>query len=233
MVFIIFLLANKRKHISGILFGVVYGLIFSSGRSYLLLLILFYLVDYFNEKIEKIFLKIHFSIRKLFVLTFIFIAIFSPIWVYHISASSYSGYRESLNDLSNRIRFIANINAYNHLIQPSKTFLWGYGTSILDALGISGETYITHSYLLGVRVVQPHNCELNLMLKMGIVPSIIYLSVLGKFWNKLLVRKNYAYLIPYIIDSMFMHSLFSTKWLILFTLVLLIPEKKWSIKVRL
>ena len=220
-IFLFFLLANKKRKYTGILLGLIYCIFFSYSRSCHLLFCLFYLFKIFERKRLISFLsKIDFNIILFF--SFCFIAVFSYIWVYQISIGTLANYREGLNDLSNRMRFVANIYGLQMLSDLYNTLLWGYGSSLLQEIGIEDNIL----YYMDTKLVQPHNSILNLMLKIGIIPAIIYLKILTKLWKKLKKNYNYPYIIPYIVNCMFMHSLFNTKWLIFFLLILMIPEKQ-------
>lgn len=225
LVYLLFLYSNKNKRKMGVLLGILYALFLSESRSMLLLISLFYFIRIF----KNIFKKINKYIRKIrlfsfFLILFIAVLIFSYYWVFIVSSGGVEAYRTSLNDGSNRIRFVSNINSYMLLTKPKQTLIWGYGSDILQFLGVDSDNYLEHTKLLGVRIVQPHNSPLNILLRMGIIPGVIYMYILSKMLDQLNTDENMEYIFPYIINSMFMHSLFSLKWLTFWILILLIPE---------
>ena len=222
IVFLMFLLANKLGKPIGIIAGVAFAVYFSDSRSYLLLMILFYVVFFFNRKIREFLNNRNITFGKILAYLTVFSIILSLIWVFVISANGTTGYHESLNDLSNRMRFVSNVKALTLFLKPSETLLWGYGSYILNALGISENN---SAIFMGLRLVQPHNSYINLLLRMGIVPGIIYFSILAQILNRFKDDVNLAYLIPYLINAMFMHSLLNGKWLIFFIIVILTPQK--------
>lgn len=225
-VFCVFLYSNKRRYLSGIVLAFVYAAFLTQSRSFLLLLLLFYFFWFMPEKI-KTFLdnhKIHFFI--IFLLLFIAIAVFSFYWVYNVSVSGLVDYKAGLNDGSNRMRFVANIKAFQMLAEPSKTLLWGYSDHLLEALGVTSENYAYHTHFLGVRLVQPHNSLINPLVTMGIVPGVIYWYILADLLNKFNTKENLPYIFPFVVNAMIMHSMFELQWLVFWIFILAIPQQK-------
>ena len=70
------------------------------------------------------------------------------------------------------------------------------------------------------RLVQPHNSILNLFLRIGIIPAVIYFLILSYILDKLSTVNNCEYIFPYLINTIFMHSLLSGVWLGLWILIL-------------
>ena len=224
MVYLLFMYSNKKAKILGQIVGIIYAVILSGSRSYLGLIVLFYVVKLFSNHIEKFVNRFNISVGKIFVIMFIITAILSYIWVYGISAGGYEAYHTSLNDTSNRMRFVANIKVFDLMLDPQEIWFWGYGDAdgIIRGLGIDrGATY------LGIRLVQSHNVILNLFLRIGILPTIIYYwiecKILNRYWNK----DNYAFLIPYMINAIVMHSLFGGKWLLFLLVILMTPQEPY------
>lgn len=234
------MLSIKRSNKIGILCCLAYVVLINESRGFLLslaFLILFYMVKKFLPKVTDLILNINFF--YLFIILTVLMIAFSFFWVFVVSANGTAGYHESLNDGSNRLRFIANVNAINHLRDTDNTLFWGVGDGIYNYLGISGETYASHTKMLGVRIVQPHNSIINMMLRVGLVPAIIYMFCLSKLLSKLNNIDNIEYIFSYIISAMFLPVLFSSGWLITWIIVLLIPRKviknrkkiKWGNKI--
>lgn len=229
-VFLFFLLSNKMGKISGVILGIVYAFVFNGSRSYLLLMILFYCFRLFSSRIDSFIKKYNIGFRKIIFALFLASVLLSLIWTFIISANGTTAWHESLNDLSNRMRFVANVYAFLQF-GNIKSWFFGYGFSIMDALGITGSAdvvYYTRNFL-GVKLVQPHNSYINLLLRMGIIPGICYLSVFGDILSRTKANTNIAYYLPYLIDAMFMHSFFNGKWLILYIIIIILPQKHFHI----
>lgn len=223
--FLVFLYANKKKYFSGIIFGIIYALIFTESRSYLFMIALFYLIKLVKNPLERIISKI--KIKKTFVLFLIifFISILiTLLWVYVISSSGFTSYHASLNDRSNRIRALSNLNGLQKIIDRNQhLILYGYGDGIYKALGVSAEN-IYQSRFMGLRLVQPHNSMINLILRMGVIPSILYFLLLSTVLDKFFYKENYAYIFPYLVQSMIIHSLYISPYIIMWLLILAIPN---------
>lgn len=224
-VFCVFLYSNKRRYYSGILLGIIYGIFFTESRSFLLLLILFYILWFLPDRCKDFLEKHRVRFFFIFIILFVAVAVFSIYWVYNVSTSGLVDYKTGLNDGSNRMRFVANIKAFQMLSEPTKTLFWGYGDHLLEALGVTSDDYSYHTHFLGVRLVQPHNSLINPLVTMGIVPGIIYCYILSLMIDKYNSRDNIPYIFPYVINAMIMHSMFELQWLVFWTLILALPQQ--------
>lgn len=232
---IIFLFLNwslKRKNWCGVIICLIYSLIIQS-RLLVIAIILMTILNLLFRIIEKSKFNIlrKFSNRLLdlktfgiFNLTIIFtliITIFSYVMVEFVNIDSISDYQESLNDKSNAIRVRANIYAIEDIKENPSLILIGYDNNIRNVLGVTDNS----TFYLGLRLVQPHNYLLNFFLRYGIILSLIYnivlCNILSKVWN----RENLPFILTYLFMNMFMHSLLSTKYLVLFLYVLFIMHK--------
>ena len=228
-VFLFFLYSNKRDKIFGVVFSIIYAIFFINSRSFILLVLLFYIMMYFREPITSFMEKHNITYFKLMIALFVFIMLFSVLWVYVISANGNWGYHESLNDSSNRIRFVSNLRSFLFLFEDlTKSLFNGYGYEYVSKLGVD-VTYSQLPTFLGTTVLQAHNSYLNLMVKIGIIPSIVYFYLLGMTFNKFSLKDNMFYVVPFLINGMFMHSLLNGTWLILLLSILIIPQKKGRI----
>ena len=155
-------------------------------------------------------------------------ALLSYIWVFYISDSSYVGHREGLNDVSNRMRFVSILKGFSLIGQDSRMAFWGLGDGIYDALGLSSS--MGNVAYLGVRLVQPHNSLLSIVVKMGIIPALFYFICLSGIVGRFVRHENIEYIIPYALNAMLMHSFFERGWLVMWVFVLMTPEmdKGWS-----
>lgn len=225
-IFLLYIYSEKRKYIIGKIVGLVFLMFCTDSRSYFLLFLLFYLVRIFRKPIDKILCKLHMNkfFPFLFVITIV-LTVFSYIWVYDISASGYMAHKESLNDTSNRTRFVANVKAVD-LLKEGNAIIWGYGDSFKEALGISDYTSGgKFAVYLGMPLVQPHNSVLNPVMKMGVLGAVIYFMLLSDLLNTYFNKENYEYIIPYTINSMLLHSLLETQWLLLWVMIVILPCK--------
>lgn len=231
LVFCIFLYSNKKKYISGILIAFLYFFIFSDSRSFFALLILFYLfkLEIFKRPAQYFFDRKN-SVIKLFAISLVFVVLLSFVWVFTISDAGFDDYKVSFNDSSNRTRFLSILNGLQMLGNPEETFFWGYGGNLLETMGIYDREFNSHPTFMELRVVQPHNSIVNLLVRMGVVPTVCYFVLLSKLLTPLLTKENIPYFVPFFINAMFMHTLFSFQWLVFLTIILMIPEKKFKLK---
>lgn len=228
-VFLFFLYSNKRDKIFGAVFSIIYAVFFINSRSFILLVLLFYFMMYFRKPITSFMEKHNITYFKLMITLFVFIMVFSVLWVYVVSANGNWGYHESWNDSSNRIRFVSNLRSFLFLFEDlTKSLFNGYGYEYVSKLGVD-VTYSQLPTFLGTTVLQAHNSYLNFMVKVGIVPSIVYFYLLGMTINKFFLKDNMFYAVPFLINAMFMHSLLNGTWLILLLSILIIPQKKGRI----
>lgn len=226
-IFLYFMYSDKRKKKLGIILGILYGVIFTRSRSYILLMGLFYLIKLGKRFFVKIAAKLKMN-NILFFLLLITLGtiILSYLWVYVIAASGQSAYGESLNDRSNFIRFVANIKFCDIIREPNQLLFGGYGKKLREFLQVDEFSNESTKFYLGARLVQPHNSVFNLVLRIGIIPSFIYLIVMSKFISRHMEEDNYEYIFPYMVNAMFMHSLFSLKWFAFWAFIILIPKAK-------
>lgn len=236
LIFFFFLYSNKAKHLCGLIISLAYALFLTEGRAYLVVVALFYLIMLFQKLsgvIGKQFKRSQFriSFRALFLIGFIGTAIFSFLWVFYISAGGTGEYHSGINDTSNRLRFVSNINGFDMLRKPKNTLFWGYGNYLKEHLGIDTQSGAMTTYYLGVRLEQPHNSILNFVLRAGIIPGFLYFNLLAALFEKINRKDNCPYLYPYMLNGMIMHSLFEGVWLIFWLVILLMPnsEGKWRI----
>lgn len=231
LIYLMFLFSNKLGDKLGIFLGLCYVLLFNNSRSVLLLFVLFYLIKFLKPVVSAVLNKLKkFNVFGIFIILFIAVAILSYVWVYVISANSFTAHKESLNDNSNRVRFLANLKSYE-VLNDKNMLLYGSGDDIYEFLGITFGNEITLLKYGGMRLVQAHNSLINPLIRMGIIPGTIYLYVLSKLLDKFWTDDNLEYLFPYILNAMFMHSLFNLQWLILWVLILMLPKNKTKVRI--
>lgn len=155
------------------------------------------------------------------ILVVVLVLIFSYVWVYVVSIGNLSDHRVSLNDGSNRKRFIANIYAWEEQLTKIdfNMLFCGFGGDLKLSMGIQNDENVQY---LGLRLVQSHNSVLNLLVRMGWIPGIIYLWLLVSFVCKYFTENNYEYIIPFFVNSMFI-SVYHPNYLILWCLIIALP----------
>ncbi|WP_214828569.1 hypothetical protein [Exiguobacterium sp. s26] len=228
---------DKRKYKFGLIIGFIYAYYIGS-RSFILMLLLLYSVKGIKKVILYFKKNKNNSVRnqvtsiKIFIIfigIFFVSSAFSYYWVFHISDSNVSSYHEGLNDNSNAVRFRGNINALELLANDKHLLLYGYDNEIRSALNIDN-SIDSHEMYLGYRLVQPHNSIINMLIKNGIIYSIIYLIMLSVLLRKYFNFNNLEYIIPFLVNSMIMHEMFITGYLFFWIFVLSVPIKSKTYK---
>lgn len=233
VIYLFFCYCLKNRYKLGMLISFIYVMLLGSRLSIIsialvfLIRIILHLIRK-NEKINCIIKKFSslktFGIASMIFIMTVVIVLLSYYAVKYIPIESISGYKESINDKSNAIRLRANVYAVEKLKEDKMFIIRGYDNKIKTALGV--ETELKAVTYMGFRLVQPHNFLLNLLLRYGMIFTIIYLllvsKILSRFWN----RDNLAYIIPYLIMNMFMHSLLTTTYLMCFMFILTVPNKR-------
>lgn len=221
MIFLFFIFSWHFKRILGIVACSYFILFFSSSRGLFGMLAFFFLCVLFRENLYFILKKLFFPVWKLMFTLFVVVMLLSVYWVNSISINELAEYREGLNDGSNKMRFSANIYAMKLIEEDGNLWFRGYGNDLKDILGIEEEKPLNeHTRYNDVRLVQPHNSFLNIFLRIGIIPGIIYLGIISLIINKYFNKNTIEFIIPYFINASFMHSFFSGPWFILWLLIL-------------
>lgn len=226
IMFLAFIYFNKNKLIFGQILCIILTL-FLDSRAYSLMIIIFYISKIFKKNITYIGGKLSLnSSYKVLILSLIFIIVFSNIWLNYVASSGVKNYQEGLNDISNKMRVVSNINVLDRIkndIENYYLIAYGYDYDIKNVLGISSYNTSSHAIRNGVRLVQPHNSILNIVIKSGIIFSIIYFYILSKLMDKIYTRENIEYILPYLANTIFLHGLLDTEYFLLFILVTSIP----------
>lgn len=226
ILFLFFMYCNKMKYKMGIVLSLCMTIIVNS-RGYILMIFVFYIVKLTKLRIcKKRKLYITNKISNLLIIMFIFIGIFSYYWVYVIAANGVKEYQSGINDTSNKMRFAANIKTYRLIKNNKHLLINGYDNDIKEVLGLNYEDHSKHSIFEGVRLVQTHNSMLNIIIKMGIMFSLIYFTILSRILEKYNSIYNTEYIIPYLLNSMFMHSMLDGRFLLFWLLILSVDGDK-------
>ncbi|MDY3973341.1 O-antigen ligase family protein [uncultured Veillonella sp.] len=221
MIFLFFTYSWHFKRIIGILPCLYFITFLSSSRGLFGMLVIFFFCIMFRNTVYSIIKKFFAKIWRLMLVLFIFIMGLSIYWIGNISTDNLSNYREGLNDGSNKMRFSANVYSMDLIKENDNLWLSGYGSLLKQVYGIEEDKpEANHARYNGVRLVQPHNSFLNLFIKMGIIPGVIYLFVVSIIIDKLVSRNTIEFIIPYFINASFMHSFFNGPWFVLWLLIL-------------
>lgn len=224
--YFLLMLSIHRKNIVGIFISCIYILLMTQSRSLYGMIAIYFLVKIFKTPIYNIIQTLHLKKTfKQFFLLLIGILCLSSFWIQCIAINPLSQYREGLNDGSNKMRFAANIYAEQQLINNPQYFYKGLGDHIKETFGVADKDFSTHTRFMGVRLVQPHNCFLNMMLKIGIFEALIYFWLLGTVLDKIWSRDNIEYYIPYLVNACFMHSLLDGPYLVIWSFVLMATQE--------
>lgn len=212
-----------RKYIIGIIISLVY-IFFLDSRMAQIGLLIFLIIEILKRKnYTNRFFKFfeNFNSKKIFatiLLSQLILIGFSYYCTYNIPITKISNYKESLMDGSNAMRVRANVYAVESIKKNKKLFITGYDSKIKDVLGVT-DIYNSTIYL-GFRLVQPHSLLLNLILRYGLLYSIVYLifvsCLISKYWTK----NTMSCLLVYIFMNLILHSLFSSTYLIFIIFVL-------------
>ncbi|PPK46363.1 hypothetical protein [Clostridium algidicarnis] len=225
IIFLFFLFNYKNNKKFGKLITILY-IVYLKSRGFVLMIVLFYIIKIFKSFIDKaknmFFLN---KIFKIFIIMIVFIYFFSILWVYNISTSNLKPYKQGINDTSNRIRFLANVRVFDLIKENKSLIMYGYDNDLKKVLGINSEDTAEHQHFNDMRLVQTHNTILSIIIKTGILFSVLYLLIVSKIIDKYYVKENIEYIFPYLINSMYMHSLLNTSFLVFWVLILHIPQK--------
>ncbi|MHB9922136.1 O-antigen ligase family protein [Clostridium botulinum] len=222
-----FMYCAKNKFYLGEVISVFTILILDS-RASLITLILFFIVRLFKDTIWSVLQKFRLNkVYKLFALMLIIIISISYIWVSRVTIYGVKEYQQSLNDTSNKMRFVANIYAID-LIENNKKKLifYGYDNDFKDIFGIYDYEIDSHRKFMGVRLVQPHNSIINVIIRTGIIFSLLYFYILSRIIDKLYTKDNLEYMLPYLFSALFLHELLNSRFLIFWIIVLCLPINK-------
>jgi hypothetical protein len=226
IIYLFLLFSFHRKNILGIGISCFYILFMTQSRSLYGMIAIYFLVKIFKFDIWRLLVTYHLKESfKHFMLLFIAIVCLSSFWINFISIKPIVRYREGLNDGSNKMRFVANVYAESQIINNPQYIYKGNGDHIKEAFGIADEDLSLHTQVMGVRLVQPHNCFLNFMLKIGVIEAVIYFMFLGQLLDKIWSRENMEYYIPYLINACFMHSLLDGNYLVIWLYILITTKE--------
>lgn len=227
LVFLLFLLSFCVKKPMGVVLSSFYLIFMTESRSIYGMVILFFFVKVFRTQIWNVlcFLRLKKAFRQ-FSILFLGIICLSFFWIQFVSVNPLSDYRQGINDGSNKMRFAANIYAVQQIEQRPQSLYYGLGDNIKTVFGIDSEDFSEHTQFMGVRLVQPHNSFLNMMLKIGVIEAVIYFLFLAYILDRIKSKQNIEYYLPYVINACFMHSLLDGPYLVIWTFILMITQEQ-------
>lgn len=229
LVFLFLMLSIKLMHLSGIFISIIYIVFMTDSRSFYGMLAIFFFIKIFRNTFINIIEAL--NLKKAishFVVLFLGIIVLSMFWINYVSVNPLASYKEGLNDGSNKMRFVANVYTLEKIRDNPQFIYKGLGDHIKEGLGIGSENYSQHTKVMGIRLVQPHNCFINMMLKIGVVQGVIYFLLLAYILDKMKSYNNIEFYFPYIINACFMHSLLDGPFLIIWTFILMISQESNS-----
>lgn len=235
-VFFYLWLSVKRKNVFGILLSIVFPA-FYLARQYILMVILAVVLVvgcHFSTKVQLFVQK---SVTgKNFVLavciTTIAVVALSYFWLDVVVPQGVGVYKTTLNDESNAGRMAQDKYVFELLCSDPQFLLRGYDLDLFSILGISTTDFSkeANTYIYGMyRLAQPHEELLNMILKYGMLISLLYYSLIGHLLTIRCKGLDAAIVLSYLISSAFLHGMFETIWiLLLFFSVSTVPKKvKW------
>lgn len=223
VIFLFMCFCYSKKYRLGIILSIIYTF-FLNSRMAQIGLILFAIIEILVKfRTTNIFLKLFENLNSkstfiIIILSQLFLIGFSYYCTYNIPISSIDDYKESLIDGSNAMRVRSNVYAVEKIKKNSSFIITGYDGKLKEAIGVAN---INSSVkYLGFRLVQPHSLLLNLILRYGLLYSIVYLMfisyLISKYWSK----NSFSCLVVYLFMNMIIHSLFSSSYLIFIIFVL-------------
>lgn len=139
-----------------------------------------------------------------FVLELVFIGLFSFGFVVWCQNNGYGEYMSKLVDSSNYMRMVGNVFAIRTIISDPSYILWGLDGRIFEVLGIESENLFLHTRYLGMRLVAPENDILNMIMRSGLLYTVIYWFILTNILRRFYRKDN----IPLLISCTCIYSLF-------------------------
>jgi len=208
LMFLYFILCYHFKLKIGMSLGLIYFLFYNSSRSSILLFLSFLICITFREQIYDILQRFRLDkFWKIFIIITACIMGLSFYWIADISVGPLQPYRQGLNDESNKMRFTANAYACELIKKDYKLIYRGYGYDLKNVMGLQDKNYSNHPRVNGVRLVQPHNSIINVMLRLGVISGVLYFIIVASILDYLYDKRTLEYIFPYLLNSMFMHSL--------------------------
>lgn len=231
--------AVKNKKISGVIFTLAYYFMLSSSRGTLLILVMFFAIRYSKGFMKRIYSKyLSFFKRKWLIVSLTVIAVtvyivFCYYWVNSIAVTNVLQHGAGLNDTSNFSRFASTVYVFEEIIGKYNLLFFGFGSDLKTVMGLDGAV---KKLYMGYTLVQSHNSIINLMLRLGYIPGIMYLSVIIGLIKKNAKFENAEYIFSYIVYS-FIIVMIAKQGLDAFWIyIMMIPEiskKSFGGKIRL
>lgn len=167
-----------------------------------------------------------------FIIEIAFICVFSFGFVAWCQANGYAEYMSHLVDGSNYMRMTGNVYAIRTIISDPSYILWGLDGKFFEVLGIDSENLYMHTRYLGTRLVAPENDLLNMIMRSGLIYSLIYWFILTHIIKRYIRREN----IPLLLSFTYIYSLFlrpvlcrSELVIVVFVLAIITTDKSSSI----
>ncbi|MBP1465736.1 hypothetical protein EYB53_008465 [Candidatus Chloroploca sp. M-50] len=212
---LLFLFFSVRcKFWPGIVLSLISVLLFLS-RTYFLALTVFFLLMYFRDFLAPLVRRLNFFVIIMTLNILLLVYAFFVVTQMGVSDFSVRGFERlfSFNDRSALVRLEFNYILFYRFINDPIFLFVGEGQRFGEiARGLLGNV--------------PHNTLFNSVGTNGLFFSVMYLWVLSVIFKKIDWVSNFAYIIPVIFYSLFLHGIFNQGFAIFLVLILMIPSKK-------
>ena len=226
IVFLLFMIYMKLRFLPGIVFPIFFFVFCNKSRGLILCMMVFIAIR-FGKKCLKQVIKIRHGYTLLFcVVSTLAIIGFSYLFIYGTAFSTIGGYRDTLVDGSNKMRFNANIYAID-LIRDNKLIWSGLGSDLTRYMGVDdgmGNNMVNLQYN-GFRLVQSHDSVINIITRIGIIPTLLYLFVMGLIADKYKTYENLEYYYSFLVYGLILNYYFGP-WIIAWFFVLYLRPVK-------
>lgn len=220
IVFLMFMIYMKFKFWPGIIYPFIFFVFCNKSRGLVLCLLVFFVIHFGKRFIKRTFRAKRFFTFAFCIISTVAIIGFSYLFMYGTAFSVIGGYRDSLVDSSNKMRFNANIYAVNLIM--NNNLLWsGFGSDLTVQIGVDdgmGDGMVNLQYN-GFRLVQSHDSVINIITRVGIIPALLYLYVFGLIADKYKSYENIEYYYSFLLYGLILNYYYGP-WLIAWYFIL-------------
>ncbi len=228
IVFLMFMIYMKLRFLPGVIFPLIFFVFCNKSRGLLFCLLVFFVIRW-----GKIAFKKQIKVRRGYTLLFCVLSTlavigFSYLFMYGEAFSTMGGYRDSLVDGSNKMRFNANVYAVN-FIHNNKLIWSGLGSDLTRFMGVDDGlgNYMINIQYNGFRLVQSHDSVINIATRIGIIPTLLYLFVLGIIADKYKTYDNLEYYYSFLVYGLILNYYYGP-WLLAWFFVLFLKPVNYK-----
>lgn len=226
IVFLMFMIYMKLNFWPGIAYPLIFFAFCNKSRGLVLCVLVFCGIRIGKRAFKRIIKPRKGYTICFLVVSTIAIICFSYLFMYSSAFSVMGGYRESLVDTSNKMRFNANIYAVD-LIRDNNLIWSGYGNDLTVFIGVFdgiANNMVDIQYN-GFRLVQSHNSVINNITRIGIVPSFLYFFVLGLIADRYKTYDNLEYYYTFLIYGLILNYYYGP-WIVAWLFILFLKPVK-------